>query len=135
MKLYLTMAVAAMAFAGCTASDSVHDVDKGAATAPAHGSEPDPTNDEIHATPAERPAKGEGPENAERPERGDRPMKRGPETRQIPQPAIDACAGLAVDATCAFTMPRGDLTGTCVKNPTDDTTNVCRPTRPARPKN
>lgn len=135
MKLYLTMAIAAMTFIGCTASETGHDVDKGTTTAPAHSSEPDPTNDEIHATPVERPERGERPANGERPERGDRPMKRGPETRQIPQQAIDACAGLAVDTACAFTMPRGDLTGTCVKNPTDENTTVCRPTRPARPKN
>ena len=139
MKLYFTIAMAAMVFAGCTASDAGPDVEKGVVTIPAQGQEPDPTNDEVHATPSERPARGERPEkgatpvDGERPARGDRPMNRPGQPRPIPKVAIDACSGQAVGNACSFSLPKGDLSGSCIALPMDETKTVCRPERPARP--
>ena len=59
------------------------------------------------------------------PPQGERPPARKP-----PQEAIDACANLAVDAACSFTIRDQTISGTCKTLPDNASQLACRPDRP-----
>ena len=51
--------------------------------------------------------------------------------RQAPQEALDACQGSSEGAACAFTSPRGEVTGEC-RTPPKEEQLACVPERGSR---
>ena len=63
-------------------------------------------------------------------DRGDRDVREDREGRRGPPPvAIDACTGLAQDASCSFEGRRGVVEGQCFTPAVDDMPLACRPNK------